>query len=67
MGLGLYLYNEDYQHPAWQNPQEIVDQIRYLRTLSDNDGYVFFTYHNLIAYDNNEPGQQVLNQRLFLV
>lgn len=64
MGLGLYLYNEDYQHPAWQNPEEIVDQIRYLRTLSDNDGYVFFTYHNLIAYDNNEPGQQVLNQAL---
>ena len=25
---------------------------------------MFFTYHNLIAYDNNEPGQQVLNQAL---
>ncbi len=64
MGLGLYLYNEDYQHPAWQNPEEIVNQIRYLRTLDHNDGYVFFTYHNLIVQDNNEPGQQILNQAI---
>ena len=64
MGLGIYLYNEDYQNPAWQNPEEIVNQIRYLRTLDHNDGYIFFTYHNLIVQDNNEPGQQVLNQAI---
>lgn len=62
MGLGLYLYNEDYQNPAWQNPEEIVDEIRYLRTLSNNDGFAFFTYHNLVPQDNNMPGEQILNE-----
>ncbi|MDE5977118.1 MAG: family 10 glycosylhydrolase [Turicibacter sp.] len=62
MGLGLYLYNEDFQHPAWQNPEEIVDQIRYLRTLDHNDGYVFFTYHNLLKNGTQQSGQAVLNQ-----
>ena len=48
MGLGLYLYEEDANNPSWQNPEEIPNQIRYIRTLKNNKGYIFFTYHNLI-------------------
>lgn len=62
MGLGIYLYNEDYQNVAWQNPDEIIDEIRYLRTLSNNDGFVFFTYHNLLPQEESLPGQQTLNE-----
>lgn len=48
IGLGLYLYDEEAENPDWQNPAEIVDQIRYTRTKDHVDGYAFFTYHNLV-------------------
>ena len=45
IGLGLYLYEED---QLWQDPEEIVRQIAYLRTLPNVSGFVFFTYGNLV-------------------
>ena len=64
MGIGLYLYNEDAQNPAWQNKEEIVNQIRYLSHLDHVDGYAFFTYHNLLISHHHLPGQEVLNQAI---
>lgn len=62
MGLGIYLYDEDRNNPAWQNADEIVNQIRYLRTLNHVDGYVFFTYHNLVRQENiTSEAQEILN------
>lgn len=55
IGLGLYLYEEDAGNPSWQNPQEIIDQIDYIRQLSNVSGYVFFTYHNLVASKISSP------------
>ena len=45
IGLGLYLYEED---QLWTNPEEIVRQLAYIRTLPNVSGFVFFTYHNLV-------------------
>ena len=61
MGLGLYLYEEDASNPAWQNSEEINDQIRYLRKLENVKGYVFFTYHNLLP---EKAETEVLKQAL---
>lgn len=55
MGLGPYLYEEDAENPDWQRPEEIVDQIHFLRTLPRHDGYVFFSYANLDE-DRTENG-----------
>ena len=46
IGLGLYLYEED---KTWKDPEEIIKQIRLIRKLSNVSGFVFFTYHNLVA------------------
>jgi len=48
IGLGLYLHEEDASNPDWQNPTEIVDQIKYIRQLNNVSGFVLFTYHNLL-------------------
>lgn len=64
MGIGLYLYNEDAQNPAWQNKDEVVNQIKYLSQLNHVDGYAFFTYHNLVITTLDLPGQAVLNQAI---
>jgi len=64
MGLGLYLYEEDAENPSWQNPDEMAAQIRYIRTLSNNKGYVFFTYHNLLPGRDQSP---VLEQANVLI
>lgn len=62
MGIGLYLYLEDSQNPAWQNSKEVTNQIKYLRLLSNVEGFAFFTYHNLVIKpQSNEVGQEVLN------
>ena len=45
IGLGLYLYEED---QLWQDPEEILRQLAYLRNLPNVSGFVFFTYHNLV-------------------
>ena len=45
IGLGLYLYEED---QMWQDPEEILRQLVYLRNLPHVSGFVFFTYHNLV-------------------
>jgi len=45
IGMGLYLYEED---QLWKNPDEIVRQLAYIRTLPNVSGFVFFTYHNLV-------------------
>lgn len=65
MGLGVYLYDEDSQNPAWQNADEIVNQIRYLRTLDHVDGYSFFTYHNLVRQEDiTTNAQEILNEAI---
>ena len=46
IGLGLYLYEED---QMWPNMEEILDQVKYIRNLPNVSGFVFFTYHNLLA------------------
>ncbi|HAX73070.1 MAG TPA: hypothetical protein DCY20_06050 [Firmicutes bacterium] len=49
MGLGIYLYDEDQDNPAWKTPDTMLNQILYGRLLSENDGFVFFTYNNLVT------------------
>ncbi|MCL2560432.1 MAG: family 10 glycosylhydrolase [Turicibacter sp.] len=46
IGLGLYLYEED---QLWQDPEEIIQQLKFIRQLPNVDGFVFFTYHNLVT------------------
>ena len=46
LGLGLYLYEED---QMWPNTEEILQQLQYARSLPNVSGFVFFTYHNLVA------------------
>lgn len=46
LGLGLYLYEED---QMWPKAEEILHQLQYARTLTNVSGFVFFTYHNLVA------------------
>ncbi|MCL1989869.1 MAG: family 10 glycosylhydrolase [Defluviitaleaceae bacterium] len=46
IGLGLYLYEED---QMWQDPNEIIRQITFIRNLPHVSGFVFFTYRNLVA------------------
>jgi len=46
LGLGLYLYEED---QVWPNTEEILHQLQYGRSLPNVSGFVFFTYHNLVA------------------
>lgn len=63
MGIGLYLYLEDADNPSWQDPKEVVNQIKYLRSLSNVDGFAMFTYHNLVPQSApNNSAQQVLNK-----
>ena len=46
IGLGLYLYQED---QLWQDPKEIVRQLKFIRSLPNVNGFVIFTYHNLVT------------------
>ena len=46
IGLGLYLYQED---QMWEDPEEIVRQLIFIRNLPNVSGFVFFTFHNLVA------------------
>jgi len=48
IGLGLYLYEEESGDLNWQNPEEIINQIRFIRQLDNVSGFVFFTFHNLL-------------------
>lgn len=60
IGLGLYLYEED---QFWQDPGEIVRQLNFIRKLPNVSGFVFFTYHNLVAeLATTETLKQALKQ-----
>ena len=60
VGLGLYLYEED---QFWQDPEEIVHQLNFIRTLPNVNGFVIFTYHNLVEeLSTNSVLKQALDE-----
>ncbi|MGL4335322.1 MAG: glycoside hydrolase family 10 protein [Turicibacter sp.] len=68
MGLGMYLYDEDQDNKAWQDANEIRNQILYLKTLPNVKGYVFFTYKSIRGNESpNTPGLTTQNEAIKLL
>ncbi len=59
IGQAIYRYSDE---GSWANPMEIPNQLLYNQTLLNNNGTIFFTYHDFVRNDieSKNKGREIL-------
>ena len=72
--VSLYIGHANYKHldnaerePAWMNPAEIVNQLRYNQLHPEVSGSVFFRFRRLLPVAETEPRHRAANQSIALL
>ena len=72
--VNLYIGHANYKHldsaamePAWMNPEEIPNQLRYNRTLPAVSGNAFFSFSRLLEVPGTGPVERAANEAIRLL
>ena len=72
--VNLYIGHANYKHldnaafePAWMNPEEIVNQLRYNQLHPQVGGSAFFRFRRLLPTEETEPRHRAANEAIELL
>jgi len=72
--VSLYIGHANYKHldnaphePAWMNPEEIVNQLRYNQLHPQVTGSAFFRFRRLLPMEETEPRHRSANEAIELL